>query len=69
MQTVPDGWMFVGASLWDGGGHDHAPDDMPATEPAVIEKAVTEPAVTEKAAAEPAIEQEAPPEPVGAGAE
>jgi hypothetical protein len=56
--------MFVGASLWNGTGHNHAPDDTPATEPAV-----TEPAVTEKAAAEPAIEEEAPPEPVGASAE
>jgi len=59
MQTVPEGWMFVGASLWNGTGHNHAPDDTPATEPAV----------TEKAAAEPAIEEEAPPEPVGASAE
>ena len=64
MQTVPEGWMFVGASLWNGAGHNHAPDDTPATEPAV-----TEPAADEKEAAEPAIEEEAPPEPVGAGAE
>ena len=74
MQTVPEGWMFVGASLWNNAGHDHAPDDTPATEPAATEPAATEPAgtepaVTEKAAAEPAIEEEAPPEPVGAGSE
>lgn len=59
MQTVPEGWMFVGASLWDGGGHDHAPDDAPASQPAA----------TDTPAAEPANEEEAPPEPVGAGAE
>ncbi len=38
MQTTPDGWMFVGASLWEGNGHTHAPDDTSVTRPAATEK-------------------------------
>ena len=38
MQTVPEGWMFVGASLWEGKGQTQAPDvpettQAPAAEP------------------------------------
>ena len=55
MQTVPEGWMFVGASLWKDADHAHAPDSPAAS-----------PAVSAEAAGEPATEEEAPPEPVGA---
>jgi len=62
MQTVPEGWMFVGASLWKGAGNPAATAE-PAVEP-TAEPAV-EPAV--EPTAEPAAE--APPEPVDVGAE
>jgi len=55
MQTVPEGWMFVGASLWEGDGTDSAP--------------AAEADVSEPAAAEPVATEDAPPEPVGAAAE
>ena len=62
MQTVPEGWMFVGASLWKGAGNPAATAE-PATEAASAEPATAEPA------AEPAVAEEATPEPVGVGAE
>jgi hypothetical protein len=30
MQTVPEGWMFVGASLWNGAGDTQAPAEPEA---------------------------------------
>jgi hypothetical protein len=37
MQTVPEGWMFVGASLWEGNGQTQAPDVPETTQPAAAE--------------------------------
>jgi len=59
---VPEGWMFVGASLWKGAANPAATAE-PATEAASAEPATAEPA------AEPAVAEEATPEPVGVGAE
>ena len=42
MQTVPEGWMFVGASLWKEAGNPAAPAE-PAAEPAIAEEAPPEP--------------------------
>ena len=64
MQTVPEGWMFVGASLWKGAGNPAA-----TAEPTAAEPTAAEPAAAEPAAAEPTAAEEAPPEPVGAGTE
>ena len=69
MQTVPEGWMFVGASLWKGAGNPAATAEPTAAEPTAAEPTAAEPAAAEPAAAEPTAAEEAPPEPVGAGTE
>jgi hypothetical protein len=43
MKTVPEGWMFVGASLWDGADDAHAPVEPEATEPEATEPVAPEP--------------------------
>jgi len=60
MQTVPEGWMFVGASLWK--GHGNATPQASPTAAAGAD-------ASEKSAASSEALEDVPPEPVGAGAE